>query len=313
MLPLMASPGVVMRTVCPSGAALATASAPTLPPAPARFSTTTGCLKDSDIFALTQRATVSTEPPAGNGTTMRTGRFGNDWACAFASASASNKGGMIRCRFKRWPRLSILSLSAGPKLMVRIAHDRGVRRHEKAGQKVFPEDPLRGLLRSARAAARRCARRALAARGRGAHSCRRRHALRRIPAPFLAAVRAVEGRSGAPEGGEDPRRGAGALPRRKRPARLPRAALQPPRHLARVRRAAAARHPLLLPRLALRCGWHHPRHADRGGGQPAEGEAVPPGVPDARAQRAHLRLHGAAGEEAVVPDLRHLRRARLSR
>src|SRR4051794_17158559 len=72
----MAWPLVVSSSVVPSGADFATASAPILPPAPVRFSTITGWPRCSDILAATMRPTVSTAPPAANGTTIRIGRFG---------------------------------------------------------------------------------------------------------------------------------------------------------------------------------------------------------------------------------------------
>src|SRR5687768_16675404 len=53
-----------------------------LPPAPPRFSTSTGWPRRSDIFWPTSRATVSAKPPAANATTVRTGLAG--YACASA-------------------------------------------------------------------------------------------------------------------------------------------------------------------------------------------------------------------------------------
>jgi hypothetical protein len=55
---------------------LATLAAPTEPPAPLRFSTTTGCLSISDSGGDMARAGMSTPPPGGKGTTMRTGLSG---------------------------------------------------------------------------------------------------------------------------------------------------------------------------------------------------------------------------------------------
>ena len=45
----------------------------TTPPAPGRFSITTGWRSDSPIFSATVRAVRSAIPPAPNGTTMRIG------------------------------------------------------------------------------------------------------------------------------------------------------------------------------------------------------------------------------------------------
>ena len=62
--------------VYPSGAARATASAPTLPFAPTRFSTTTGWPRLSESFCATTRAARSEPPPAGNATTILIAREG---------------------------------------------------------------------------------------------------------------------------------------------------------------------------------------------------------------------------------------------
>jgi len=65
-----------ITNVYPSGAERATASAPTLPFAPTRFSTTTGCPKPSESFCATTRAARSEPPPAGNATTILIAREG---------------------------------------------------------------------------------------------------------------------------------------------------------------------------------------------------------------------------------------------
>ena len=54
--------------VLPSGALLATCAAAMAPEAPARFSTTTVCLRRSANRCPTMREAVSVGPPAGNGT-----------------------------------------------------------------------------------------------------------------------------------------------------------------------------------------------------------------------------------------------------
>ena len=61
----------------PSFGALATAAAPMLPPAPARFSTTNGVPWVSCIFCAKMRANMSVVPPAVNGTTTVTVRGGH--------------------------------------------------------------------------------------------------------------------------------------------------------------------------------------------------------------------------------------------
>jgi hypothetical protein len=61
-----------MTIVVPSGADLAAASAPMLPPAPARFSTMT-TPRLSFVFSASARATMSSGPPGGYGTMKRSG------------------------------------------------------------------------------------------------------------------------------------------------------------------------------------------------------------------------------------------------
>src|SRR5690242_4331862 len=60
-----------------------------LPPAPPRFSTTTGCPIRSDTFWASVRATVSAKPPAAKPTTKCTGREG--YACADASSGKASR------------------------------------------------------------------------------------------------------------------------------------------------------------------------------------------------------------------------------
>ena len=69
-------PAELMSSVWPSGSARATASAPTLPPAPGRFSTTNGWPSARLSRSPTARASTSASPPGANGATMRTGRLG---------------------------------------------------------------------------------------------------------------------------------------------------------------------------------------------------------------------------------------------
>src|SRR5882672_9363329 len=61
---------------------------PTPPPAPARFSTTIGCLSTRPIASAIGRATVSATPPGGKGTIIVTGRFG--YSCALSGKPAIN-------------------------------------------------------------------------------------------------------------------------------------------------------------------------------------------------------------------------------
>src|SRR5687768_17234878 len=67
------------NSVYPSGVDLAANSAPRLPAAPERFSITTCWPSPSVSLEPTMRLTMSTAPPGGNGTMMRTGRLG--YAC----------------------------------------------------------------------------------------------------------------------------------------------------------------------------------------------------------------------------------------
>src|SRR5437868_15072169 len=74
------------------------------PPAPARFSITNGRPRSSAICAVTNRATRSTVPPAGNGSSRRIGLSGY---CALAGvavarakpSAAVNSGGQRRADF----------------------------------------------------------------------------------------------------------------------------------------------------------------------------------------------------------------------
>src|SRR5712691_2355036 len=78
-----------MRRVWPSGADLATKSAPMWPLAPGRFSTTIGCAQIPASFGSMMRASVSAPPPGGKGTTMRTGFDGKPCANAPAAEKTS--------------------------------------------------------------------------------------------------------------------------------------------------------------------------------------------------------------------------------
>src|SRR5512137_958760 len=72
-------------TVLPSGGDCATACVPIMPPAPPRFSITTWVPSASPIAGAAMRLTMSTEPPGGKGTTMRSGRR----SCARAATGAA--------------------------------------------------------------------------------------------------------------------------------------------------------------------------------------------------------------------------------
>ena len=91
-------------------------------------------------------------------------------------------------------------------------------------------------------------------------------------------------------------------------------ALQPSPCVARVRGRLRARHPVLLPRLAVRRGRRHSRDARRAGGQPHPPQALPRRLSRPGVRRSRLRLPRPPGAHARVPDARHLlsprRRAR---
>src|SRR5688572_13550911 len=73
-------------SVVPSGADLATALAPIVPPAPGRFSTVTVWPHISPSFCPTVRARMSVALPAVNGTMIFTGLVG--YSCADASVAS---------------------------------------------------------------------------------------------------------------------------------------------------------------------------------------------------------------------------------
>src|SRR5258706_1392631 len=75
--------GEVKRIEYPSGADRATASAPIMPFAPPRFSTTTACPSACVIVGAISRARMSVPFPGGNGTTIFTGREGHCCASAW--------------------------------------------------------------------------------------------------------------------------------------------------------------------------------------------------------------------------------------
>src|SRR5262249_42202598 len=76
-------------------AARAAALMPTPPPAPARFSTTTGCFSTCPIASATGRATVSATPPGGNGTIIVIGWFGYSCAASGDAASSSRNASAL--------------------------------------------------------------------------------------------------------------------------------------------------------------------------------------------------------------------------
>src|SRR5262245_34681223 len=76
----MACALLIISAVYPSLGARATASAAVVPPAPTRFSTTTGWPRISESGCATMRAAMSVPPPAPKPTTIRIGCFGQSCA-----------------------------------------------------------------------------------------------------------------------------------------------------------------------------------------------------------------------------------------
>ena len=102
-----------------------------------------------------------------------------------------------------------------------------------------------------------------------ADPCGSRLADGRAAAPLLAAgVRCPTNSRDLARNGAHSRRGDRRVPRQGGPGRLPRSALRASRHLARMGPYRGERHPLLLPRLALRYRWPCHRNAVRDGGVP---------------------------------------------
>src|ERR1041384_4107262 len=62
---------------------------PIMPPAPERFSITTGWPSMLDIFSVRMRLMTSDGPPAGNGTMKRIGWLGKSWAIDIPGHSSS--------------------------------------------------------------------------------------------------------------------------------------------------------------------------------------------------------------------------------
>ena len=77
--------GVSIRTL-PSAGEFFTASATIRPPAPGRFSTTTGCFSSSFMRSAIRRAAMSAEPPGAKPTSSRTGL--STWASAAPAVNA---------------------------------------------------------------------------------------------------------------------------------------------------------------------------------------------------------------------------------
>src|SRR5215207_1976804 len=82
---------------------------PIVPPAPPRFSTTTGWPSWLDSGSSTSRPTISSELPAANGIIARIGRAGQ--ACAKAPRERAGIASAAPANCRNWRRLVIVSLS----------------------------------------------------------------------------------------------------------------------------------------------------------------------------------------------------------
>src|SRR5262245_16560238 len=108
----MVNDDVYTLIVCPSGSALATEAAPTIPPPPIRFSTITGCPRRDCSFSEMTRAIVSEALPGDAPETSRTVFQGKvcpgagDCACAAATSAPKANAAMRRTRFIPPPSLS---------------------------------------------------------------------------------------------------------------------------------------------------------------------------------------------------------------
>src|SRR5438270_853202 len=96
-----------------------------MPPAPARFSTTSGCPKF--ILGISRRMMRSGGPPGGEGTTTRIGLFGQGCACAVIPINKPNArtSAFIVCSVRR-----LHALPGQYVLALHGAQDDAVRRYE---------------------------------------------------------------------------------------------------------------------------------------------------------------------------------------
>src|SRR5436189_5152704 len=95
-----------------------------LPPAPGRFSTTTGVAKSACMRCCKMRASRSAEPPAANGTTMVIGRCGQSCACAGANAANASRPAMPPAKARRSKPSNRLEMriAALEEILVGVAH-----------------------------------------------------------------------------------------------------------------------------------------------------------------------------------------------
>ena len=124
---------------------------------------------------------------------------------------------------------------------------------------------------------------------------------------YWQPIARIDGSWRSAEKGENPRGGAGAVPRPARPRRPALSALHASRHDAVLRQGRGSRHPLLLSRLAVRRRRQLPGAALRAERRMVS-RALPPALVSGRgALRLRLRLSGAARKEAGAAPLRQSR------
>ena len=107
-----------------------------------------------------------------------------------------------------------------------------------------------------------------------------------------------------PRAGAHPRRGPGAVPRRRGPPGVAGSSLPPPGHLPGVRRRRPVGTALPVPRVAFRCRRRLPGAAGGAARQQVPREGPPPLLPGAGAGRTGLRLPRAAGPGAAAAAIR---------
>src|SRR5262245_8373724 len=149
----MVSDDVYTLIVCPSGSALATEAAPTIPPPPIRFSTITGCPRLACSFSEMTRAIVSEALPGDTPETSRTVFHGKvcpvAGACACAPATSAPAANAARRRTPfilpaslsrqaqplRHPVRAAATVAVGPvvRVVATIFHDQQLRRPAHLG------------------------------------------------------------------------------------------------------------------------------------------------------------------------------------
>src|SRR5262249_22068379 len=108
-----------------------------MPPAPETFSTTTCWRRTSARCCCSTRASVSIGPPAANGTTMVTGRFGQSCACAALVHTVPITAAAIR--IARMVSSLVAALTLSTALAGEHSHDRvpdGMHKQREPGDRL---------------------------------------------------------------------------------------------------------------------------------------------------------------------------------